>query len=333
MKIAIDAMGGDNAPLEIVKGTYMAYSEYDDIELTLIGDEKQIAEAFNEIGQSIPDNLKIVHTDIYITMEDDPMVVMKEKNNSSMAIGLQMLKDGDVDAFLSAGNTGALHTASTLMVRKIKGVRRSAIAAVLPFKKPILMLDSGANPEVTEDILNQWAVVGSFYVEHMFGIEKPKVALLNNGTEEQKGTHMHQEAFKLLKENEHINFVGNVEARDVLKGNVDVVVSDGFAGNVCLKTLEGTVELLLGTIKTEVKKSIWASLGYACFMKGAFKRVKAKLDYKKFGGAPLLGTSKIVVKCHGNSRANSIAKAIEQVVTLHKNGMISKISKAVSDEE
>lgn len=331
MKIAIDAMGGDNAPLEIVKGTYMAYSEYDDIELTLIGDEKQIAEAFNEIGQSIPDNLKIVHTDIYITMEDDPMVVMKEKNNSSMAIGLQMLKDGDVDAFLSAGNTGALHTASTLMVRKIKGVRRSAIAAVLPFKKPILMLDSGANPEVTEDILNQWAVVGSFYVEHMFGIEKPKVALLNNGTEEQKGTHMHQEAFKLLKENEHINFVGNVESKELVSCPCDVLITDGFTGNVTLKLIEGLGMFMFSSLKEMFTKNLITKLSYMS-MKKQLKEFKMMFDASEYGGAPLLGLSKPVIKAHGSSKAYDIKNAIRQANRYSSLNIIEKISNSLANE-
>jgi glycerol-3-phosphate acyltransferase PlsX len=163
MRIAIDAMGGDNAPLEIVKGTIAAANINTEVEIVLIGDEKAILESLSTIEATLPKNVKIVHTEEAVTMEDDPMVVMKEKANSSMALGLQMLKDDEVDAFLSAGNTGALHVGSTLMIRKIKGVRRSAIATVLPFHKPILMLDSGANPEVTEDILYQWAIIGSAY--------------------------------------------------------------------------------------------------------------------------------------------------------------------------
>ena len=239
MKIAIDAMGGDNAPLEIVKGTITAANENAEIEIDLIGNEKAILESLSNIGKTLPENIKIFHTDEIITMEDDPMVVMKGKNNSSMAKGLQMLKDGEVDAFLSAGNTGALHVGSTLMIRKIKGVRRSAIATVLPFRKPILMLDSGANPEVTEDILLQWAIIGSAYSNLMFDIEKPRVGLLNNGTEERKGTPVHKAAYQLLKENENINFIGNVESKQLTSCPCDVLVTDGFTGNITLKLIEG----------------------------------------------------------------------------------------------
>ncbi|MBE6674862.1 MAG: phosphate--acyl-ACP acyltransferase, partial [Ruminococcaceae bacterium] len=169
MKIAVDAMGGDNAPFEVVKGVSMAAPHNSDIEILLIGDTEKINDCFSKLNTSIPQNVTIIHTDVFVTMEDDPMVVMKEKNNSSMALGLKLLKDDGADAFISAGSTGALHTGSTLIVRKIKGIRRSAIASILPFETPILMLDSGANPTVTEDILNQWAIIGSAYVNEMLG--------------------------------------------------------------------------------------------------------------------------------------------------------------------
>lgn len=331
MKIAIDAMGGDNAPLDIVKGTFMAYSEYKDIELILIGDEKQIADSFTEMGQAIPDNLKIVHTDVYITMDDNPMVIMKEKNNSSMAVGLQMLKNGEVDAFLSAGNTGALHTGSTLMVRKIKGVRRSAIAAVLPFKKPILMLDSGANPEVTEDILNQWAIVGSHYVQHMFGIENPRVALLNNGTEEQKGTNMHQEAFKLLNCNEHINFIGNVESKELINCPCDVLVTDGFTGNITLKLIEGLGMFMFSSLKEMFTKNLITKLSYMS-MKKQLKEFKMMFDASEYGGAPLLGLSKPVIKAHGSSKAYDIKSGIRQANRYSSLNIIEKISSSLASE-
>ena len=331
MRIAIDAMGGDNAPLEIVKGTYMAYSEYEDVELILIGDEKQIASSFAEIGCTIPENLRIVHTDVAIAMDDDPMVIMKEKNNSSMAIGLQMLKNEEVDAFLSAGNTGALHTASTLMVRKIKGVRRSAIAAVLPFKKPILMLDSGANPEVTEDILNQWAVLGSHYVEYMFGIEKPRVALLNNGTEELKGTHIHQEAYKLLKSNEHINFIGNVESKELINCPCDVLVTDGFTGNITLKLIEGLGMFMFSSLKEMFTKNLITKLSYMS-MKKQLKEFKMMFDASEYGGAPLLGLSKPVIKAHGSSKAYDIKNAIRQANRYSSLNIIEKVSNSLISE-
>ncbi|MBQ4511246.1 MAG: phosphate--acyl-ACP acyltransferase, partial [Clostridia bacterium] len=202
MNIAIDAMGGDYAPLEIVKGAYDAALIRQDVRFTLLGDEKSIKKCLADT--EIPENLEIIHTNSFVTMEDDPMIVMKEKNDSSMAIGLNMLKNSDFDAFVSAGSTGALHTASSLVVRRIKGIRRSAIATIIPFEKPILMLDSGANPTITADILNQWAILGSVYMNKMLGIENVRVGLLNNGTEEHKGTPEVQEAYQLLKNNEKI---------------------------------------------------------------------------------------------------------------------------------
>lgn len=325
MKIAIDAMGGDNAPLEIVNGTYLASLENKDIDMVLIGDEKQILDSFTEIEKAIPSNIKIVHTDVAITMEDDPMIIMKEKNNSSMAIGLQMLKDNEVDVFLSAGNTGALHAASTLMVRKIKGVRRSAIAAILPFNKPILMLDSGANPVVTEDILNQWAVVGSHYAELMFGIEKPRVALLNNGTEEQKGTPIHQEAYKLLKENTNINFIGNVESKELINCPCDVLVTDGFTGNVTLKLIEGLGMFMFSSLKEMFTKNLITKLSYMS-MKKQLKKFKMMFDASEYGGAPLLGLSKPVIKAHGSSKAKDIKSAIKQASRYYSLNVIEKIS-------
>jgi glycerol-3-phosphate acyltransferase PlsX len=331
MRIAIDAMGGDNAPLEIVKGAYMVYSECDDIELTLIGDEKQILDSFVEIGQPIPQNLKIVHTDVYVTMDDDPMIVMKEKNDSSMAIGLQMLKDGEFDAFLSAGSTGALHIASTLVVRKIKGVRRSAIAAILPFEKPILMLDSGANPEVAEDILNQWAILGSHYAEHMFGIESPRVGLLNIGTEEHKGTHIHQQAYELLKNNNKIQFVGNVESKELVNCPCDVLITDGFAGNITLKLVEGLGMFMFSSLKEMFTKNLITKLSYLS-MKKQLKEFKMMFDASEYGGAPLLGLSKPVIKAHGSSKAADIRSAIKQADRYSKLNIIQKISNSLVSE-
>ena len=216
MNIAVDAMGGDNAPYEIVKGVLEASFENKDFNITLIGDKNKILDCADKIGTSIPSNIQIIHTEDFITMDDDPMLIMKEKSESSMAIGLKMLKAGEVDGFVSAGSTGALHTGSTLLVRKIKGIRRSAIASVLPFKTPLLLLDSGANPTVTAEILLQWSIISTVYMKKMFGIENPRVGLLNNGTEECKGTPTVVEAYGLLKNQQNINFVGNVEAREIM---------------------------------------------------------------------------------------------------------------------
>ena len=325
MRIAIDAMGGDNAPLEIVKGAYLAACENDDIEITLIGDENKIKNSFFEIKSEIPSNISIFHTDTEITMEDDPMIIMKEKSNSSMAMGISLLKDEMVDCFLSAGNTGALHTASTLMVRKIKGIRRSAIAIVLPFQKPMLMLDAGANPVVTEDILNQWAVIGSKYAELMFDIKSPRVALLNNGTEETKGTPMHQEAYKLLKGNDSINFIGNVESKELPHCPCDVLITDGFTGNITLKLIEGLGMFMLSSLKDMFEANVITKLSYLS-MKNKLKEFKMMFDASEYGGAPLLGLSKPVIKAHGSSKAHDIQSAVKQAKKYCNQKIIEKIS-------
>lgn len=325
MRIAIDAMGGDNAPLEIVKGTYLATCEHNDIEITLIGDENKIKNSFSELGYEIPNSISILHTDSEITMEDDPMIIMKEKNNCSMAIGLSLLKDEEVDCFLSAGNTGALHAASTLMVRKIKGIRRSAIAIVLPFQKPILMLDAGANPVVTEDILNQWAVVGSKYAELMFDIKNPRVALLNNGTEETKGTPVLQEAYKLLKDNASINFIGNVESKELPHCPCDVLVTDGFTGNITLKLIEGLGMFMFSALKDMFTANVITKLSYLS-MKKELKEFKMMFDASEYGGAPLLGLSKPVIKAHGSSKAYDIQSAVKQAKKYYNQKIIEQIS-------
>ena len=325
MRIAVDAMGGDNAPIEIVKGTYNVAIQNNDIFITLVGDKEKILNCFTEIGAIVPDNVELVHTDVEVTMEDDPMVVMKEKNNSSMALAVELLKENKVDALVSAGNTGALHTATTLMVRKIKGVRRSAIAAVLPFKKPILMLDSGANPVVTEDILNQWSVVGTHYAEIMFGVENPRVALLNNGTEEHKGTPLLQEAHQLLKANPNINFVGNVESKDLVNCPCDVLVTDGFTGNVVLKLVEGLGMFMFSSLKEMFTKNLITKLSYAS-MKQQLKEFRMMFDASEYGGAPLLGLSKPVIKAHGSSKARDIESAIKQANRYSSLKVIEKIT-------
>ncbi len=325
MKIAIDAMGGDNAPLEIVKGTIAAANINTEVEIALIGDEKAILESLSTIEATLPKNVKIVHTDEVITMEDDPMVVMKEKVNSSMTVGLQMLKDEEADAFLSAGNTGALHVGSTLMIRKIKGIRRSAIATVLPFHKPILMLDSGANPEVTEDILHQWAIIGSAYSNLMFGVEKPRVGLLNNGTEEKKGTPVHQAAYQLLKDNENINFVGNIESKQLTSCPCDVLITDGFTGNITLKLIEGLGMFMFSSLKDMFTTNLLTKLAFSC-MKKQLKQFKKMFDASEYGGAPLLGLNKPVIKAHGSSKEKDIKNAVKQAIRYCELNVVEKMT-------
>ena len=331
MRIAVDAMGGDNAPYEIVKGAYLA-SEHcksnKDLEIVLIGDEAKILACFSELDANLLNNVRIVHTDIEVTMEDDPMVVMKEKNNSSMAIGLKMLKNNEVDAFISAGSTGALHAASTLIVRKIKGVRRSAIASILPFDRPILLLDSGANPTVTADILNQWAIIGSTYVNEMLGIDNPRVGLLNNGTEEHKGTPVAQEAYCLLKNNQYINFVGNIESREIPNSPCDVLITDGFTGNIALKLAEGMGAFFFSTLKKVYTTNTKTKISYL-LVKKQLKGLKSTFSSSSYGGAPLLGLSKPVIKAHGSCKFENIFSAILQAINYSNSNIIEKVQKSL----
>jgi glycerol-3-phosphate acyltransferase PlsX len=315
-------MGGDKAPLEIVKGVYEAARLRSDIILTLLGDKTEIEKCLE--NHSELSNLKIIHTNSFVTMEDDPMIVMKEKNDSSMAIGLNMLKNGEFDAFVSAGSTGALHAASSLIVRRIKGIRRSAIATVIPFEKPILMLDSGANPTVTADILNQWAILGSVYMNKMLNIENVRVGLLNNGTEEHKGTPEVQEAYQLLKNNDKINFVGNIESKELSNSPCDVLITDGFTGNITLKLLEGMAKFFFGSLKKVYTTNIKTKISYL-LAKNDLKSLKKSFDSSKYGGAPLLGLAKPVIKAHGSSDAVDITNAIMQAIEYVETGIIQRV--------
>ncbi len=326
MIIAIDAMGGDNAPYEIVKGAYMAASEHSDVQICLIGDKKAIDDCLKEF-ESL-DNIKTVHTEQVITMDDDPMLIMKEKSDCSMAKGLKMLKNNEVDGFISAGSTGALHTGSTLIVRKIKGIRRSAIATIIPFEKPILLLDSGANPTVTADVLNQWAILGSVYMNKIIGIDNVRVGLLNNGTEEHKGTPVVQEAYQLLSENDIINFVGNIESKELPNCPCDVLITDGFTGNITLKLLEGMAKFFFGSLKNIYTTNLKTKMSYL-MTKKELKQLKSSFDTSKYGGAPLLGLSKPVIKAHGSSKAIDIKNAIIQTIEYVDTKIVEKVAESL----
>lgn len=329
MNIAVDAMGGDNAPFEVVKGVVAAALINKNITITLVGDQNKIDECLKSIGASMPSNVVVVHTEDFITMEDNPMLILKEKKNSSMALGLEMLKNGEVDAFISAGSTGALHAGSTLIVRKIKGVRRSAIASILPFETPLLLVDSGANPVVTPELMLQWAILSSAYMQKVFGIKNPRVGLLNNGTEECKGTPTVQEAYKLLKNQENINFVGNVEAREIVNSACDILITDGFTGNIVLKLSEGLSKFILKKLKNGFLASAFTKIGYL-FMKKELKEFKKNFDTSEFGGAPLLGLAKPVIKVHGNAKEAEIKNSVRQAVEYAKSGIIEEVSNLIN---
>ena len=310
MKIALDAMGGDNAPLETIKGAVAALEEVSELELVLVG-KKEVIEAELSKYKYNKEKIEIVDAREIIEMTDEPVVAVKSKKDSSMNRTLELVKDGTVNASVSAGNTGALITASQLKLKRIKGVLRPAIATMFPNKKGhMLMLDVGATADCKPEFLNQYAMMGSKYMEILVGKKNSKVGLLNIGTEEGKGNEVTREAYNLLKENKSINFVGNVESTEVMNGNIDVVVTDGFTGNMVLKTAEGIGKFILDVIKTEVSKSFIYKLG-ALLLMPALKVVKSKMDSSEYGGAIFLGLNGISIKAHGNSDAMAIKNAIK----------------------
>ncbi len=328
MKLIIDAMGGDNAPLEILKGAAQAVAEYDDIELVLTGRESELREICKNEKISL-DRISFIDAPEVVTMEDSAQSVVMSKKNSSMAVGLKTLAAGGGEAFISAGNTGALMTGATLLVRCIKGVKRAAIATILPMEKPVLMIDSGSNVTVTPEYLLQFGILGSVYMEQLFGIERPKVGLLNNGTEEHKGTPTMVEAHKLLKNCAGINFVGNVEAKSIPFGECDVLVTDGFTGNIVLKTIEGLAKFMMKKLKGIFMKNALNKVA-ALMIKKEVGGLKKSFDSGEYGGAPFLGISKPVFKAHGSSDAKAIKNAIRQAREYIAKGVPGIIDERIS---
>ena len=310
MKLILDAMGGDNAPLEILKGAADALAEYPDVELILVGREQELREICEKEKLTL-DRVEYIDAPDVVTMEDAAQTVVMSKKNSSMSLGLKALAAGRGDAFISAGNTGALMTGATLLVRCVKGVKRAAIATILPMDKPVLMLDSGSNVVVTPEFLVQFGILGSVYMENLFNVERPRVGLLNNGTEEHKGTPMLVEAHEMLKNTKSLNFVGNVEAKGIMTGDCDVLVTDGFTGNIVLKTIEGLSKFMMKKLKGLFMKNTLSKLS-ALLIKKEFTTLKKAFDASEYGGAPFLGISKPVFKAHGGSDARAIKNALRQ---------------------
>ena len=327
MKIIVDAFGGDNAPLEIIKGCAMAVEEYN-FEILLVGDESKIRSVAAENNISLK-NISIAHADDVITMEDSPSDIMKSKKNSSMAEGLRRLKNNEGDAFISAGNSGALVVGATMIVKRIKGIKRPAFAPVMPKNKGSFMLiDSGANVECRPEMLKQFAIMGSIYMENVMNVANPRVGLANIGVEDHKGTSLQQETFKILKETD-INFIGNVEARDIPQDGADVVVADGFTGNIILKMFEGVAMTLMGKIKGLFTKNLKTKLA-AALMLSDMKTLKKQIDYNEFGGAPIIGVSKPVFKAHGSSKAKTIKNALRLTALYVQGDVVGKIEREVS---
>ncbi|HHW66790.1 MAG: phosphate acyltransferase [Epulopiscium sp.] len=325
--VAVDAMGGDHAPREIVKGC-IETTNLDDIKIILVGNEDQIK---NELSQYTYDQSKIsiAHASEVITMEDSPVTAIRKKKDSSMVVGLNLLKQKEADAFISAGNTGALLAGGTFLVGRIKGVERPALAPLIPNKKGFsLLIDCGANMDSKPGYLAQFAQMGSIYMEKIMGISSPKVGLVNVGAEKEKGNQLTKEAYSLIEALD-VNFIGNIEARDIPYGEADVIVCDAFTGNIILKYTEGFGLALFDIIKEELTRNTSSKIG-ALLSKSAFKRVKNRFDYTEYGGAPMLGLQGLVVKAHGSSNAKAIGSAIRQAIKFKEQKIVDQIEQKIN---
>jgi len=332
MKVVIDAFGGDNAPLEIVKGAITSVNLLDDVDIILTGDKEKIESILSEYGYT-GDRIEVIHTTEIITNDESPTSAIRTKKDSSLVVGLNRLKtDDEVVGMISAGSTGAVLSGGLFIVGRMEGVLRPALAPALPtiLDGKTLLIDCGANVDCKPEYLQQFAIMGTVYMQSMMGLERPRVGLLNIGAEDKKGNALTHEAFALLKQTPNINFIGNVEARELLSGEVDVVVADGFAGNVALKATEGAVVNTLGILKNSINEAgVGAKLG-ALMLKKVFKNLKTKMDYNKQGGSPFVGINKIVVKSHGTSKAETIFSCVKQVKDIHEAGFINKLREGLN---
>jgi phosphate acyltransferase len=328
MKIAIDAMGGDHAPKEIVIGAMKAVEAFSDIHITLVGDEIKIKEYLTN-----QERITILHTSEIILGTDEPVRAVRRKKTASMVLAAQQVADGNADACISAGNTGALMAAGLFVVGRIEGIERPALTPTLPTigGEGFLLLDVGANVDAKPEHLLQYAIMGSIYSEKVRGITNPRVGLLNIGTEEKKGTELTKQAFELLK-SANLNFVGNVEARDLLDGAADVVVTDGFTGNMVLKTVEGTALSMFKMLKTTLMSSLKSKLA-AAVLKPEFKTLKNTLDYSEYGGAGLFGLKAPVIKAHGSSNGQAVFSAIRQTREMVEKDVVGLIKKTIEDKK
>ena len=334
MKIILDAMGGDHAPAAPVMGAVQAARDFG-AQITLVGRTDEIMEALRANGiQELPKGIEISHADDVVDMHDDPGAVIHKRKNSSMVLGLKKLAEGEGTAFVSAGSTGALLSGATLIVKRVKGIRRAAMGPVMPNKAggKTVILDCGANAECTPEFLLQFGVVGSLYAKKYLNVENPKVGLLNIGTEDSKGTDLQKQAYALLQDASAkglINFVGNVEARDVPLGAVDVIVCDGFAGNVLLKTIEGTAMFMGSLMSKMFKKNILSKLAALLVMKD-IKAFKKLLDYREIGGTQFLGIKKPVIKAHGSSDALAFRNAVKQAMDASNSDISTELEQALA---
>ena len=330
MRIIVDAMGGDNAPEEIVKGAVRAKRELG-VDVTLVGIEDKVRACLKAEGCA-DGEVEVVNASEIVTMEDDPSTATRRKKDSSMAVALTMLKDGKGDAVVSAGSTGALLTGATLTVKRIRGIRRAAMAPVLPSgEHGVMLIDCGANAECTVEYLLQFAYLGSYYAQKVLGVENPRIGLLNIGAEESKGDTLRRETYQKLKEAGeagHLNFTGNIEAKEAMLGECDVIVADGYSGNIMLKSIEGTGKLLSIKLKEMLMHSTGTKLA-ALLLKGQLGDFKKMLDANEVGGTALLGISKPVVKAHGSASEVGICNAVRQAMEVARSGIIDDIAQNI----
>jgi glycerol-3-phosphate acyltransferase PlsX len=323
MKIAIDGMGGDNAPSAIVEGCVMALKEFNDVEIVITGPEDVITGEFSKYDYD-KSRVTILNATEVIGTNEHPVMALRKKKDSSLNKALKLVKDKECDAVISSGSTGAFLAGCTLVIGRIKGIERPALSPIMPgMKGPFVVVDAGANVDCKPQYLKQFAIMGKVYYESVISVPNPTVALVNIGAEEEKGNELTKETYKLLK-NSNLNFVGNIEPRDITDGNVNVIVCDGFVGNTVLKMYEGVASNLLGTIKTALLSSLVTKIG-ALFIMPVIKTLKNKFDYKEYGGAPFLGVDGICIKAHGSSDARAFKNAIKQSRIFYLNDTLSKL--------
>lgn len=327
IKVALDAMGGDNAPAEIINGALYAVNHFN-VSIILVGDESTIC----KFNVNHP-NISVIHASQSIDMDESPLQAFKKKKDSSIHVGLTLVKEGKVDAFLSAGNTGAVMSCSLFILGRIPGVDRPALASVIPTKNGrALMLDMGSNVDSKPIHLEQYAMMGHFFSSQVLHVDQPKVGLINIGEEEEKGNQLTQETYENLKRNTAINFIGNLEGKDILYHKADVIVCDGFVGNTLLKFGEGLVDFMMSEIKNGIlNSSPLAKLG-GFLLKPVFKSIKKRIDYEEYGGAPLLGVNGVSLVAHGKSKQKAIVSAIRTAIESVESHMIDKISTAFQRE-
>ena len=328
VKVAVDAMGGDNAPAEVVKGAIEAVNSRKDIKVFLVGQEDAVKEELSKYTYS-EDQIEVVNAEEVIEMAEPPVMAIRKKKNSSIVLGMNMVKHKEADAFVSAGSTGAILVGGQVIVGRIRGIERPPLAPLIPTENGVsLLIDCGANVDARATHLLQFARMGSIYMENVVGIKNPRVAVVNIGAEEEKGNALVKEVFPMLKNCPDINFVGSIEAREIPRGEADVIVCEAFTGNVILKLYEGLSATLLSTVKKGLMSSLRSKIG-ALLIKPALKQTLKGFDASQYGGAPLLGLNGLVVKTHGSSKANEITNSIIQCINFKQQDINEKIKKNI----